>query len=151
MILRLAGLALGLAAAGCSGISGTYPRNAPLLPAASLHLTQSTTLSLESIAGVAGAAALAYVVLDPLAPNWHIEEARLAPDRYALSLAMKRIAAGGEGEARVVFHRRAAQLAAASGYGGYEVLSYTEGIESQLPARRVGEGLVRLVRAPAGE
>ena len=148
-VQRLCGIALALAVAGCSALSGTYPRNASLLPAASLRVTESTVVSLESLAGYAGASAAAWVVHDPLAPNWHIEEAQLAPDRYLLSLAMKRIAAGGEGEARVVFHRRATRLAAAAGYEGYEVLSYSEGIDSLLPARRVGEGVIRLVHAGA--
>lgn len=142
----LATAAVALAAAGCGSVSGTYPRSASVVPAAALRLTENTTVSLESLVTYAAVAALAYVVLDPLSPNWNIEEAKLAPDRYYLSLRMKRVAAGGEGEARLVFKRRATELAAAGGYGGYEVLAYSEGIESLLPARRVGEGVIRLVR-----
>ena len=35
-------------------------------------------------------------------------------------------------------HRRA------GGYGGYEILSYSEGIQSDLVAQRVGEGIIQL-------
>lgn len=144
---KLGAAMVALVLAGCSAVSGTYPRSAPVVPAAALHLSENTTVSFEHIVTYAGVAALAYVVLDPLSPNWSIEEAKLAPDRYFLSLRMKRVAAGGEGEARMAFNRRAGALAAAGGYGGYEVLAYSEGIESLLPARRVAEGVIRLVRA----
>jgi hypothetical protein len=77
--------------------------------------------------------------------NWELVEAKLADDRYALSLRMRRFHSGGDGEARALFHRRARELAQVGGYAGYEVLSYAEGIDSSLPfAQRVGEGVVRL-------
>lgn len=140
-------LAAALVAAGCGTLSGTYPRSNPLLPAASLHLTENTTVSLEKLVTYAGVAGLAYLVLDPLAPNWRIEEAALGQGEYHLSLRMKRLHAGGDGEARQVFHRRAARLAREGGYAGYEVLAYSEGVESGLPAQRVGEGVIRLTAA----
>jgi hypothetical protein len=77
--------------------------------------------------------------------NWELVEARLAEDRYMLSLRMRRFHSGGDGEARALFHRRARELAQLGGFAGYEVLSFAEGIDSSLPfAQRVGEGVVRL-------
>lgn len=134
-------------AAGCSGIHGTYPRDTPIIPAAAISLTQSTVVTLEQIAHGALLLGAAYLILDPMAPNWRIEEFQLATDTYALNLRMKRVFTGGQGEARQVFHRRAAALARANGYEGYEVLSYSEGIDSALVPQRVGEGVVKLVAA----
>jgi hypothetical protein len=92
----------------------------------------------------AGAAYIAYLVLDPMAPNWTIDEAKLSDDTYYLGMKKLRTRAGGEGEARMVFNRRAEQLARAGGYAGYEIVSYSEGIQSDLIAQRVGEGVIQL-------
>ncbi|MDR1888548.1 MAG: hypothetical protein LBQ81_04100 [Zoogloeaceae bacterium] len=90
---------------------------------------------------------LAYLVYDPLAPNWEIQETRLSEDVFQMQLSMKRHFSGGEGEAMRVLKRRAAQLQRELGYGGYRILDYNEGIESAtLAAWRVGEGRVQLVR-----
>lgn len=132
-------------AAGCSSISGTYPRSGPLVPAASLQVTEGYNLPLEKIVTYAGVAAVAYMVLDPFAPNWQIEEAKLAPDQYLLQMRMKRFHTGGDGEARVVFSRRAARLAREGGFSGYEIVNYSEGVESTLIAQRVSEGVIQLV------
>lgn len=136
---------VGLALAACSSVTGTYPRSGAVVPAAAVRLTENYAVSLEKLVGYAGVAAAAYAVLDPLAPNWQIHEADLGEAHYLLVLRMKRVHAGGDGEARQVFQRRAAQLARAGGYGGFEIVSYSEGIESTLPAQRVGEGVIRLV------
>ena len=133
--------------AGCSGLSGTYPRDHPVIPAASLQLSENYAVSLEKLVTYGAVAGIAYLVLDPLAPNWQIEETRLTDDRYHLSLHMKRFRTGGDGEARVIFNRRAAELAARGGCAGYAVLAYSEGMESTLPAaQRVSEGTIKLVR-----
>jgi hypothetical protein len=90
---------------------------------------------------------LAYLVYDPLAPNWEIQETRLSEDVFQVQLSMKRHFSGGEGEAMRIFKRRAAQLQRELGYGGYRILDYSEGIESAtLAAYRVGDGRVQLVR-----
>lgn len=105
--------------AGCSGIGGRYP-------GAGNNVAEPQP--------------------DALAFNWSINESKLADDRYMLQLRMNRIHSGGDGEARLVFNRRAAQLAHDKGYGGYQVLSYSEGIDSTLlMAQRVSEGVVLLV------
>lgn len=88
-------------------------------------------------------------ILDPILANWNVREARIAEDRYALALRMRRIHSGGNGEARAVFERRAAQLAHEGGFSGYRILTYSEGIESTpLLAQRVAEGTIQLVHAP---
>jgi hypothetical protein len=90
---------------------------------------------------------LAYLIYDPLAPNWEIEETRLSEDRFYLQLRMKRYFTGGEGEAKRIFQRRAAQLQRELGYFAFRILDYSEGIDSQtLAARRFGEGSIQLVR-----
>lgn len=100
----------------------------------------------EKMASCAGVAAIACVALDPFMPNWQIQETRLAEDRYMLQLRMKRFHAGGDGESRVVFDRRAGQLARDNGYSSYQILTYSEGVDSALPAgQRVSEGVIQLV------
>ncbi len=140
-------LALTMAAclilAGCSSTGG----GSPLIPNKTLQLTATTSVSLASLAAAAVVGAAAYVVYDPLAPNWEIEESKLNEETYRLSLKMKRFHTGGAGESLQIFKRRAAQLQFEQGYGGYQILEYTEGIDSQtIGARRVGEGVVRMVQ-----
>lgn len=96
-------------------------------------------------------AALAiYIIYDPLAPNWEIKESRLSDDSYHLAMQMKRFHTGGAGEAIQVFKRRAAQLQREQGLGEYQILGYSEGIDSQtLSTRRVAEGTIRFARPAA--
>jgi len=90
---------------------------------------------------------LAYLIYDPLAPNWDIEETRVSEDVFYVQLRMKPYHTGGEGESMVVLKRRAGQLQRELGYTGYRILDYSEGIESRsMAARRYGEGNIRLVR-----
>ncbi|GHT93870.1 hypothetical protein AGMMS49545_14130 [Betaproteobacteria bacterium] len=90
---------------------------------------------------------LAYLVYDPLASNWEIQEVRLSEDVFQMRFTMKRHFSGGEGEAMQILKRRAAQLQRELGYSSYRILDYSEGIESAtLAAYRTGEGRVQLVR-----
>jgi hypothetical protein len=86
-----------------------------------------------------------YLVVDPLAPNWRIEQSDLGGKRYAFALKRKRFTSGGDGEAMQVFRRRVEQLAREQGYADFEVLAFTEGIDSSFPivAQRVSHGLVQ--------
>jgi hypothetical protein len=78
--------------------------------------------------------------------NWSVDEEPLARDQIRLRLAMNRIHAGGAGEARLYFLRRAEQIARDSGYREAQVLHYAEGIDSRLPfAQRYAEGVIRLI------
>jgi len=132
-----------LALAGCSNLGSA---SKPLIENKTYYLTSRTTLSSAGV--VQGALALAAIQLiyDPLAPNWEIEEQRVSEDSFRFALRMKRYTTGGAGEAAQVLKRRASELQRELGYGGYTVLEYNEGIESEtLGARRVAAGAIRLV------
>ncbi len=91
---------------------------------------------------------VAYGIYDPLAPTWSIEVSRSGEDRVRMDLHMRRLATGGDGEARRVFLRNARELAQAGGFAGFDELSWEEGIESTRPfARRFARGEIRLVRS----
>ena len=95
-------------------------------------------------------AALLYIVYDPLAPNWRIEEKILNEDTYYLSMRAKSFRTGGDGESIQIFKRRALKLQRERGYVGYRILDYSEGVESSTPlTHRVSEGTIQLVKAPA--
>jgi len=140
-------LMLGLAGCGALrndgplGTDGSGSAVTPVIPNKSLQLSSSLRVPLEGIAlGVA-----LYLVVDPLSPNWRIEEARLAEDRFRIALRRKPFATGGDGEAVRVFHRRAGQIARDHRYASYAILEYTEAIESVLPAaQRVAYGVILL-------
>jgi hypothetical protein len=135
--------------AACNSFSGPAPR-APLLSDTSLRLSTGTTVTLEQIAGIGIAGALIYIVYDPLAPNWQIEEQALAAESYQLSLRAKSFRIGGDGEAMQIFKRRAQQLQREKGYAGYRIVDYVEGIESGTPfTHRTSQGMIQLVGAGA--
>lgn len=138
-----------LGLAGCGTLSKDSPLGSdssgdsikPVIPNKSLQISKSLSIPLEGL--VLGAAL--YLVVDPLSPNWQIEESRIAEDRFRIALRRKRFASGGDGEASQVFQRRADQIALDRGYAGYTILDFTEGIESTLPvAQRVAYGVIRL-------
>lgn len=149
--LALAAACLAAAlSAGCASVSEN-PRaldasgNAvsTLIPNKTFNITPGLGLSVETV--LLGAAL--YWAVDPLAPNWALEQSQLGADRVRISMRKKRFTSGGDGEAAQVFARRAEQLARAAGYAGYTVMEYTEGIESTLPlAQRVAQGVIRLDR-----
>ncbi len=118
-----------------------------MIPNWSFQVGPGLNVGLDKIIYWGAYAGAAYLVLDPLAPNWQIEEAKLSETRFYLSLQMKRYYAGGAGEARVVFDRRAKELVRASNAAGYEILEYSEGLESSvLGSRRTSNGVIRLIR-----
>lgn len=134
-------LTLLLAIAGCSTTS-----TSPIIPAKSVYLTASTSVSYATLATAAVVAAAIIVIYDPLAPNWEIEESRLNEDTYRFSMKMKRYHTGGAGESIQILKRRASQLQYEQKFSGYEILEYTEGIDSQtIGARRVADGVIKLV------
>jgi len=135
--------ALALAAlAGCSttNVSDTTDY---LIPDKTVNISPSVTPTLEGL--VAGA--IVFFVIDPLAPNWQIQQSQLAPQRFELALMKKRFTTGGDGEAYQVFQRRAARIARDQGGAGYRVVEFSEGVESHtLIARRVARGVVEIAR-----
>ena len=131
-----------IASAWLAGCGGT-----PLIPNETIQLTATTSVSLATLATAAVIGAAIYVVYDPLAPNWEIEESKLSPDVYRFSMKMKRYHTGGAGESVQILKRRASQLQYENGYSSYQILEYTEGIDSQtIGARRMAEGTIRLVQ-----
>lgn len=133
----------------CSNVS-TYPKNGSLIPGTQLSVSPGYALPLEKLFYWGGVAAVAYYVTDPLAPNWAIKEAAFPDYHYRLSLQMKRYYIGGAGEARVVFNRRASELMRKGGFDGYQIVDYSEGMESSvIGSRRVAEGVILLTRATA--
>lgn len=133
---------------GLDKAAGEYPKNSALIPDATIKLSPSHAFTLEKLLFSAAGAALLYYVYDPLAPNWAIEEAKYADDVYRLSLKMKRYHNGGDGEAMMIFKRRATELKFARGYADFEIIEFQEGIESStLAAQRYSEGIIRLVGA----
>lgn len=115
-----------------------------------IRVSPNTVIPLENVvAGLAGAA-LIYLVYDPFAPNWSIEERNLGSDTFHLSLRAKHFRTGGDGESYQILKRRALQLQRENGYTSYRILDYSEGIESSTPLTyRYSEGTVQLVRAEA--
>lgn len=137
-------IAVALALSGCSSTGSTA---SPLIPSKAIQLTAKTSVSLSTLATAAVIAAAVYVVYDPLAPNWEIEESRLNDNTYRMSLKMKRYHTGGAGESIQILKRRASQLQYEQGFGSYQILEYTEGIDSQtIGARRMAEGVIKLVQ-----
>ncbi len=142
-LLLLAGVAL----SGCSSLDGNFPSNTPIVPNATLNISKATQIPLERVVVWGLYAGAAWLILDPLAPNWEIEQASF-PDRYYhLSLKMKRVYSGGAGEARVVFQQRAKELMRQNGFDAYTVVEYTEGLDSSvLGSQRVAQGVIQLTR-----
>lgn len=148
-------LLVALSLAGCSstatngtpGSNGTLGTDGygntirPIIPNESLVLSKSLTIPAEALA----LGAVIYYVVDPLSPNWQIEEARIGENRFRISLRKKRFATGGDGEATQIFYRRAQSIVTENGYAGYTVLEFGEGVESTVPiAQRVSQGIIQV-------
>ena len=131
-----------LAGGACTGINNVSSSNI-LIPPETLNISPSVMIPAESIA----AGVILYLIVDPLAPNWQIQQAQLDANRYMVALKKKRFTTGGDGEAGQIFSRRAAQIARDNGAGAYRVVEFTEGIESTVPlAQRVAQGVIEIVR-----
>jgi len=127
---------------GCTSIEGQSPT---LIPNKALVLSRSLSVPLDSLVLAAGV----IVIVDPLAPNWHIEEQALGAGRYAFALTKKRFTTGGDGEAMPVLRRRIDQIAHDKGYTRFDLVEYTEGIDSNMPiAQRISRGVVQFAGAP---
>lgn len=144
LIATTLAVALALGACGSSSVK-SFPSTGSSIPNYTFRLSPSISVALEKVVTWGAFIGVAYMVLDPLSPNWDIEEAPLAQDRVHFSLRMKRFYAGGAGEAQSVFHRRAKELMHLNGYSGYKVVEYQEGLESSvLGSQRTATGVVVL-------
>jgi hypothetical protein len=172
----LAGFTLALWLAACGSVNWQAPPRADVSPA-DYSYTQSPnpTVSVEpakaaALVGAVGYAAseyagpavnlgmaaaavvAAYVIYDPLAPNWSIEERIVNSDTYLLSMRAKSFRTGGDGESGWILRRRALQLQRERGFPGYRILDYSEGVESSTPfTHRYAEGTIQMVRADPGK
>lgn len=156
--ILLAGCAQNPTAVNAEGLGGktsealakvtTKVIGGPLIPDTTVQLGPSVSYPLEKLVYWGIWMGAAYLILDPLAPNWDIEEARLPEGHVHFQMSMKRYYAGGAGEARAVFNRRARTLMREGGYGGYEIVEYSEALDSSvLGSKRTAEGVIRLTKA----
>jgi hypothetical protein len=124
----------------CSSMDD-YSGPRTLIPARQLNLSPSLAIPAEAIV----AAGIIYAIVDPLAPNWKVQIEPLGARRYRVNMTMKRFFTGGEGESNWVFRRAAEKLQHEGGFAEYEILSYSEAIESKVTlAQRVASGVVEL-------
>jgi hypothetical protein len=118
------------------------------LVAAGVHAVSQRAATSAELGLGAAAAVVAYVVYDPLAPNWCIEERSLDRDTYFVSMQAKSFRTGGDGESGLILKRRAQQLQRDGGFSAYRILDYSEGIESSTPfTHRYASGVIQLVRS----
>lgn len=123
--------------AGCSAFR---------LPSEPLAVSSDFQPPFDGVVAAVALGAAAYYVIDPKAPNWEVRTTQLDPKRVEIALRMKRFSTGGEGEALALVRRHASEIAAKAGAGGYELQSYTQGIDSEtLGARRYSLGVIRLL------
>ncbi|MDD2883463.1 MAG: hypothetical protein PHT48_00295 [Dechloromonas sp.] len=130
-----------------AGCAQTGTAVTPLVADKTLALTATTSISLATLASAAAIGGAVHLIYDPLAPNWEIEEVQVSEDTYHFALKMKRYHTGGGGESLQILKRRVGQIQREQGFTGYQILEYSEGIDSQtLGSRRMAEGVVRLVQ-----
>jgi hypothetical protein len=148
----LAALLAAVALASCASDSvRSVPSSGSLIPDYTLKISPSVGLALEKIVYWGALAGIAYLILDPLSPNWEIEEAPLGEDHVHFSLRMKRYYSGGAGEAQALFHRHAKEIMRLNGFDGYKVVEYTEGLDSSiLGSQRTATGVIQLTRKASG-
>lgn len=119
--------------------------SSPLIPDKKLMISPGFQPTVEAVVGVAIAGAIAYYVIDPMAPNWEVKVNQLDETRVEIFLRKKRFSVGGDGEAPAIFRRKAQKLADDNGYAGYAILQYTEEIDSETTyARRISRGVIAL-------
>lgn len=131
---------------GGSSSSSSSTTSGPLIPEGALQLTSNLSVSMAQIATVGVALIAIKLIYDPLAPNWEIKEEKLSDDTYRFDLRMKRYHTGGQGEAMKVLRRRADVLQRKNGYKEFQLLEFSEGIDSKtLGANRYAEAKIKLI------
>ncbi len=81
----------------------------------------------------------------PIVPNWTVTETPLGKDAYRISLRGQYFRLGGDGEALVIMKQRGLQLQLERGFSGYQLVDYSERIESTTPFNfRIVEGVIQL-------
>jgi hypothetical protein len=144
---RAAVVAMALAMGACTSSVKSIPSSGTMIPDYTFRVSPGISVALDKIVYWGALAGIAYYVLDPLSPNWEIEEAPLGENHVHFSLKMKRYYAGGAGEAQAVFHRRAKELMRLNGFDDYKVVEYQESLDSSvLGSQRTAVGVVLLTR-----
>lgn len=132
---------------GTTSLSGDFPAQGPIVPDTTLILSKSMQIPLEKMVSWGLYVGAAWLIIDPLAPNWEIEQANFPNQHFHLSLKMKRVYTGGAGEARMVFQQRAKDLMRQNGYDSFSIVEYNESLESSvLGSQRVARGVIQLTR-----
>lgn len=132
-----------------AGVAYIASGKAPSVPNRAVNLSSATSIALDKLVSWGGYVGAAYLILDPLAPNWEIEEASFPAQHYHLSLKMKRFYNGGAGESQQFFKQHAQEIMLRSGYTQYAIVDYSESLESSLlGSQRVARGVIQL-RKPA--
>ncbi|MCL6555321.1 MAG: hypothetical protein K6T56_03045 [Burkholderiales bacterium] len=110
-----------------------------------------STLDLPKLSNkeVLAAAAVVYYTHDGF--RWEVEDRRIGPDLYRITVRQGKLTRSGQGEAEPIFRRRAEEIVATQGCAGYTILEYTQGLAHDAlgVAQRVSEGVIRCHR-PAG-
>ena len=129
-----------LALAGCSSSP-----TSPIIPDETVYLTSNFAFTYAELLGVVAVVGATYLIVDPLAPNWEVTQTKLADNRRRINMRMKNFTTGGAGVPTQLLHRHAEQLAETQGYRRYQILKWTEGIQSDVPfAHRWGRGEIAL-------
>jgi hypothetical protein len=153
-IALLAAMTFALSLGGCKSI-GTNPTriandvlpNSPIIPDYRVPVAPGLSIPLDAL--IAGA--IVYWFVDPLAPNWEISERRINHNLVHIALRKKRFSTGGDGEAPQIIRRRATELAMQAGVGNYQLIEYSESLDSEtIGPRRVTTALVRLTNERIG-
>ena len=101
---------------------------------------------------ILGAAALG--TINAILPTWSLEDTPIGKDRYRISLRKKTFSSsGGDGEAGQLFKYRAEQITGSLGYDSYQILEYTEGLDSSgaVGVQRVAQGVIQCRKDPASD
>lgn len=64
---------------------------------------------------------------------WSVRQTKLADNRWLISMRKRMFAMGGDGEPTALLHVHAQTLALQQGYGEYVILSWAEGVQSDMP------------------
>lgn len=129
-----------LTLAGCSSSP-----TSPIIPNETVYLTSNVAFTYAELLGAAAVIGATYLIVDPLAPNWQVTQTKLADNRWRINMRKKDFTTGGDGETMELLRRHAEELAQTQGYRRYQVMAWTEGVQSDVPfAHRWGRGEVEL-------
>ena len=72
--------------AGCIALTSLLAGCNPIIPDKTINLTATTAFTLADALMWTAVIGVAYVVIDPLAPNWEIHETKLSDTRYLIDM-----------------------------------------------------------------